>query len=195
MSREVTVPVYRYDSEEEYQRHFGFKADPAESPREFCDFCCEREARWTYPAEDFPMQVIRVAGADRPHWSQGAWACCGECAEFVDAGDLDGLVVCSSGQWDPAVRPTLRELYALFFEARTGPKVDSAILKRTCPHPQQYLRANRDTLGTLNPRHHSGILCTLCGTNLAPELFHVRDGWHRRVGLRVTTQGLLPTGR
>ncbi len=183
-----TVPRFSYRTEEDFLRDFERKLPRDEAPDEVCDFCCRGAARWTYPCRSFVMSVVTVPGRGQvPNSSQGAWAACEACSAAVEAGDLDELARLNlepDGK-DMRAAPTLIDIWRRFLDNRTGPRVDSAWLHRTCPHPREALELNRNTLGSLNPRHHTGVICTLCGATLVPELYHVTDGWHRSAALRV----------
>lgn len=185
--RASLVPLVRYDSMDAYLADFAQKLPRDEAPRVSCDFCIHREGTWTYPARDFVMQRMRMPdGSMQDFASQGSWAACDDCSELVERGDADAMVArhLDVGAKDPRAAEALRHIYRSFFEHRLGPRVDSGWLEARCPHPAGALRFQLDDLGSVNPRHHPGLVCSLCGVNLAPHLFEVDEGWHRPMAVR-----------
>ncbi len=58
-----------------------------------CDFCMGHYPRWEYPCDDH-HQVV-VLGGDLPTSveSEGSWLACEPCAEQIEGGNVDGLML------------------------------------------------------------------------------------------------------
>jgi hypothetical protein len=92
-----------------------------------CDFCSAENPIYEYDCTDFvTVQALPgLAGAV----SEGGWLACRECAAFIDAGDLDGLI---ERCWQihkamypfmpDAVKENLVYGHRRFFEHRKGRK-------------------------------------------------------------------------
>lgn len=52
-----------------------------------CDFCGENDARWKYPANDFPMPTPTPVA----HMSRGPWAACDICSGMIEVGNIKAL--------------------------------------------------------------------------------------------------------
>lgn len=182
-------PVVSYATMEDYRADFGYRLPRDEAPDVVCDFCCRERGAWTYPCDDYVMQRMRLPdGSETDYRSQGSWSACGACSELVEAGDLDGLVARNIEMTEKTrdAEKALRMVYEGFFEHRFGRRVDGDWLQARCDHPAEYLRVTSELAGSINPHHHQGIICGLCGVNLAPQLLSVplELSWHRSVGLR-----------
>lgn len=177
-----TLPIVEGGSPDELAALFGRKLPMAVAPTSICDFCCAVAGVWTYPCADFVLQRHETTdGKHTDEWSLGSWCACDDCAAIVETGDVEALTqshlrVSGKGQEYGA---SARIYYANFFAFRLGPRLSVEEAAR-CEHPKEALRFT-ETNATINPHHHPGLICTVCGVNLAPELFRVRDGWHRKL--------------
>lgn len=100
-----------------------------------CDFCKRPNPTWEYPCKDFIMLEVRWG-------SQGSWAACEDCAEFIEKDCLDELAFLISGLevarelaangmelnsqtevYHTILYGKTRQLYALFNKNRKGTRV------------------------------------------------------------------------
>jgi hypothetical protein len=56
-----------------------------------CDFCGEPNPHWLIPAVDSEIGTIITEERSETHMSEGNWAACNTCVEFVRKGDRKGL--------------------------------------------------------------------------------------------------------
>jgi hypothetical protein len=95
-----------------------------------CDFCQATTPRWTVPSESFVFTDDPTVGSD------GAWAACDRCAEYVRANDRESLVTYIVNGFVrrhrlPAggrrlVIARVESLIKQFWAAKTGPPVPIA---------------------------------------------------------------------
>jgi len=94
-----------------------------------CDFCSSTaNARWTYPARDFPMSVDTTALDTTAYMSRGDWLACDDCHALIQAGDLACLATRCVDYELPRTRSRqrgelfreIRDLHDRFMANRTG---------------------------------------------------------------------------
>ena len=104
-----------------------------------CDFCKRPNPYWAYPCADFVMPIIAIGNEVlEVNWaSQGEWAACETCADYIESNDLDSLafllsgIVATKGQ-DPSPETeyvhgvlygATKQLYQSFSNNRKGARV------------------------------------------------------------------------
>jgi hypothetical protein len=98
-----------------------------------CDFCYDPKPAVLFPAKDFaaPHPKPETDLCLDPGWiSSSGWAACDTCAVFVQSENYDGLAkraaslvpgVPTERRDDPGLIDFLKDVYAKFHAARTGP--------------------------------------------------------------------------
>ena len=56
-----------------------------------CDFCRSPLVEWSYPCQDFTVQVLVEGGRTMQHGSLGEWAACQLCHDLIQNNHIDEL--------------------------------------------------------------------------------------------------------
>lgn len=96
---------------------------------EVCDFCSNPKPIRTYACRDIVMLDERVPRFD----SSGEWMACADCAKFIDADDLKGLIEYAVQCWRAerpddldSIRTTVTTTHTKFWESRIYTEEDAS---------------------------------------------------------------------
>jgi hypothetical protein len=134
----VYGPFATYNEAHQYGLPFAQEGLDVEMKRPpgvvICDFCSDRDVKWSYPAADFRVPEVEWG-------SRGHWAACQECYDLIEKNDRRGLLdrsvetffVHHSGEGVPDsksgrlfIRRHVTMIHGEFFQNRVGgPKRES----------------------------------------------------------------------
>ncbi len=111
-----------------YEDHLAVPALPTEIQAEgVCDFCSAPRPQWELPARDFQFPWNDLPVED-DHASRGPWACCGSCAQLIEANKWEALYsqcrrafIAKHGPVHHRAWKEMLRLYELLRENVTGP--------------------------------------------------------------------------